>query len=614
MQNMKPLLKSAAMLIASSFIGLSQAFAAPPEEPRVIDFKALEKSIGKKGGSIDILMGKWKDIRQMTIYSNARLVSYDQTFSLSPDILKSVDNDGQKSFTLHLRKGHKWSDGTPFTTEDFRYWWENVANNEELEPAGPPAAMLVNGKGPTVDIIDSHTIRYTWDNVNPLFLPALAGARPQYIYMPAHYMKQFHAKFADAGKIAELITSEKVQNWTSLHKRFGRQYRPENPDLPTLQSWMNTTKLPSERIVFKANPHFHRVDSEGTQLPYIDQVVMNVVSSEIIAAKTGTGESALQGRYLRFDNFAFLKKGAEEGNYKVVLWPSGKGSEMTLLPNLNVKDEAFRKAFQDVRVRRALSMAVNRSEINETIFFGLAREASNSVLPSSPLYSDEDAQAWSSLDIEKANALLDEAGYDKKDSSGTRLLPDGRPFEIIVETAGESSQETDILQLITDHWKSIGVKLFVKPSQRDILRKRVSSGEAMMSTWEGLNRGLATPEMNPEELAPVSSVQAQWPVWGLNYESNGKSGEAATLPEVAKLSGLYKEWRAASTRDAQEKIWKEMLSIFTDQVYTIGVVSGGLQPIVVSNKLQNVPEEGIWSFEPTLYFGHYLPDTFWLDE
>lgn len=611
---MKSILKSAAVLFAFSFIAMSQSFAEPPEEPRVVDFDALQKTIGKKGGSIDILMGKWKDIRQMTIYSNARLVSYDQTFGLSPDILKSVDNDAQKSFTLHLRKGHKWSDGTPFTTEDFRYWWENVATNEELQPAGPPASMLVDGKGPKIDIIDSHTIRYSWDEVNPLFLTALASARPQYIYMPAHYMKQFHTKYADAGKLAELIKSEKVQNWTSLHKRFGRQYRPENPDLPTLQSWMNTTKLPSERIVFKANPHFHRVDPKGTQLPYIDEVVMNVVSSEIIAAKTGTGESALQGRYLRFDNYAFLKKGAEDGNYKVLLWPSGKGSEMTLLPNLNTKDEAFRKAFQDVRVRRAMSLAVNRSEINETIFFGLARESSNSVLPSSPLYSDKDAEAWSAFDIDKANALLDEAGYDKKDSSGTRLLPDGRPFEVIVETAGESSQETDILQLITDHWKSIGVKLFVKPSQRDILRKRVSSGEAMMSTWEGLNRGLATPEMNPEELAPVSSVQAQWPVWGLNYETNGKSGEAATLPEVAKLSSLYNDWKHASTRDAQEKIWKDMLSIFTDQVYTIGIVSGGLQPIVVSNKMQNIPEEGIWSFEPTLYFGHYLPDTFWLDE
>lgn len=611
---MNSILKSAAVLIASSFIALSQAFAEPPEEPRVVNFDDLQKSIGKKGGSIDILMGKWKDIRQMTIYSNARLVSYDQTFSLSPDLLKSVDNDGQKSFTLNLRKGHKWSDGTPFTTEDFRYWWENVANNEELEPAGPPAAMLVDGKGPKIDILDTHTIRYTWDAVNPLFLTSLASARPQYIYMPAHYMKQFHKKFADEGKLAELIKSEKVQNWTSLHKRFGRQYRPENPDLPTLQAWMNTTKLPSERIVFKANPHFHRVDPKGTQLPYIDQVVMNIVSSEIIAAKTGTGESALQGRYLRFDNYAFLKKGAEAGGYKVLLWPSGKGSEMTLLPNLNVKDEAFRKAFQDVRVRRAMSLAVNRNEINETIFFGLARESSNSVLPSSPLYADKDAEAWSTLDIEKANALLDEAGYDKKDDSGTRLLPDGRPFEVIVETAGESSQETDILQLITDHWKAIGVKLFVKPSQRDILRKRVSSGEVMMSTWEGLNRGLATPEMNPEELAPVSSVQAQWPVWGLNYETNGKSGEAATLPEVAKLGALYDDWKHASTRETQERVWKDMLAIFTDQVYTIGIVSGGLQPIVVSNKMRNIPEEGIWSFEPTLYFGHYLPDTFWLEE
>jgi len=611
---MNVLFKSVTAVVASSFMMISHAFAEPPEEPRVVDFEALQKTIGKKGGSIDILMGKWKDIRQMTVYSNARLVSYDQTFNLSPDILKSVENSEQKSFTLHLRKGHKWSDGTPFTTEDFRYWWEDVANNEELEPAGPPAAMLVKGKGPTIDIIDSHTIKYTWESVNPLFLTSLASARPQYIYMPAHYMKKFHTKYADAAKIAELITSEKVQNWTSLHKRFGRQYRPENPDLPTLQSWMNTTKLPSERIVFKANPHFHRVDPKGTQLPYIDQVVMNIVSSEIIAAKTGTGESALQSRYLRFDNYAFLKKGAEDGGYNVLLWPSGKGSEMTLLPNLNAKDEGFRKAFQDVRVRRAMSMAVNRSEINETIFFGLARESGNSVLPSSPLFSDEDAEAWTALDIEKANALLDEAGYDKKDSSGTRLLPDGRPFEVIVETAGESSQETDILQLITDHWKAIGVKLFVKPSQRDILRKRVSSGEAMMSTWEGLNRGLATPEMNPEELAPVSSVQAQWPVWGLNYESNGSSGEPASLPKVARLSELYKGWKNASTRDEQEKIWKEMLSIFTDQVYSIGIVSGGLQPIVVSNKMRNVPEEGIWSFEPTLYFGHYLPDTFWLDE
>ena len=610
---MQSILKS---LIAAGSLALlsSTVLAGAPEEPHVIDFEGLEKSIGKRGGSIDMLMAKAKDVRWMTVYSGARLVTYDSSFQLAPDLLKKVENDGNKSFTLHLRKGHKWSDGQPFTTEDFRYWWEDVANNKDLFKGGPPREMLVNGKLPKVDIIDAQTIKYSWDDVNPLFLTALAGARPMYIYMPAHYLKQFHGKYGDPEKIAALVESEQVQNWSSLHKRFGRQYRQENPNMPSLQAWTNTTKLPSERIIFKRNPNFHRVDPKGTQLPYLDQVILNLASSSIIAAKAGTGESDLQARYIRFDNYAFLKKGAEEGGYNVRLWPSGRGSEMTLLPNMNAKDDGFRKAFQDVRVRRALSMGMDRSEINEAIFFGLGRESSNSVLPSSPLYEDAYANAWVEYDVDKANALLDEAGFDKKNDDGVRLMPDGRPFEIIVETAGEQSQETDILQLITDHWKDIGVKLFVKPSQRDILRGRVSNGETVMSTWQGLNRGLATPEMNPEELAPVSPIQAQWPTWGNYWETKGVSGEKPSLPEVAQLSKLYKDWRGAADYDTQQKVWKEMLSIFTDQVYTIGIVSGGLQPVVVNNKLQNVPEEGIWSFEPTSYFGYYMPDTFWLDK
>ncbi|MEM9732089.1 MAG: ABC transporter substrate-binding protein [Pseudomonadota bacterium] len=606
-------LLTASLLLAPA-LASKTAWAEPPEEPRVINMEELDKVPGKRGGSIKTLMAKTKDVRWMTVYSGARLVAYDQTFKLAPDILKKVDNEGNKVFTLHLRKGHKWSDGAPFTTEDFRYWWEDVANNPALFKGGPPRQILADGKKPVVEIIDEHTIRYTFETVNPLFLTALAAARPMYIYMPSHYLKQFHESYADPEKLAAMVEEEQVQNWGSLHKRKGRQYRPENPEMPTLQAWRNTTSLPAERIVFKRNEHFHRVDSNGTQLPYLDEVVLNIASSSIIAAKAGTGESDLQARYIGFEDYTFLKRGAEKANYRLLLWPSGRGSEMTLLPNMNAKDEAFRTAFQDVRVRRALSLAIDRSEINEAIFFGLAREAANSVLPSSPLFTEAASGAYAQQDVEKANALLDEAGYSKKNSEGIRLLPDGREFEIIVETAGEKSQETDILQLITDHYKAIGIKLFVKPSQRDILRGRVSNGEALMSTWEGLNRGLATPDMNPEELAPVSPVQGQWPVWGLHKESGGTSGEKPNLPEVQKLDALYTQWRNAGSYDEQKQVWSEMLSIFTDQVYTIGIVSGGLQPIVVSTRLRNVPEEGIWAFEPTLYFGQYMPDTFWLDE
>jgi len=605
-----------AMVASALLVALTMAntsLAGPPDEPRIVDMPALGKTVGKRGGTLRMLMAKPKDIRMMVIYSGARLVSYNENFKLAPDILKSVDVEENRIFTLRIRKGHKWSDGAPFTSEDFRYYWEDVANNKELARGGLSNKLLVEGKGPKFEVIDELTVRYTWEQPNPLFLTVLAGARPLYIYKPAHYMKQFHVKYQDKAKLDQMVIDNKVQKWSSLHVRKGRQYRPENPEMPTLQPWMNTTNPPSERFIFKRNPYFHRVDNEGNQLPYIGEVYVTMSTSAIIPAKTGGGESDLQARYLRFDNYAFLKKAAKTRGYEVYLWRNGRGSQMTILPNMNVADPVWRKVMQDVRVRRAMSLGIDRSEINEAIYFGLAREVGNSVLPSSPLYKEEYAEAWAQFDVDLANELLDEAGLDKRSSDDVRLLPDGREMKITVETAGESTEETDVLQLITEHWAALGIQLFTRPTQRDILRRRISNGDTIMSVWFGLNRGLATPDMDPEELAPVSPLQGTWPKWGQYYETKGVAGEKITLPKVQKLSDLYSQWRMAVSVEKQTEIWDQMLSIFTDQVYTIGIVSSTKQPIVVNKNLRNVPMDGIYAFEPTAYFGQYLPDTFWFD-
>src|SRR5690606_37824621 len=142
----------------------------------------------------------------------------------------------------------------------------------------------------------------------------------------------------------------------------------------------------------------------------IDEVVMSLADSKIIPVKTGAGESDLQARYLRFDNYTFLKRAGKEKGFNVNLWRIAKGSHIALFPNLNVEDPVWREVVRDVRFRRALSLGINRHEINQVLYFGLALEQADTVLPESPLYKEEYAKKWAHFDLAQANALLDEMG------------------------------------------------------------------------------------------------------------------------------------------------------------------------------------------------------------
>lgn len=149
-----------------------------PEQPFVVKQFAGGDGPGKPGGQLNMLISGARDTRLMTIYSYTRLIVYDENFKLQPDILESYEAKESREFTLKLRAGHKWSDGHPFTTEDFRFFWEDVANNAELSPSGPSVELLVDGKPPKVEIIDERTIRYTWDKPNPYFIESQARAAP----------------------------------------------------------------------------------------------------------------------------------------------------------------------------------------------------------------------------------------------------------------------------------------------------------------------------------------------------------------------------------------------------------------------------------------------------
>ena len=578
-----------------------------PQVPLVTDMP----KIGRHGGEIRTLMSSPKDSRILVAYSYTRLIGFDGTFHLQPDILESYEVEGGRIFTFHLRPGHKWSNGKDFTTEDFRFWWEDVANNSELFPVGPPTELIVDGEKPKVEVIDEATIRYSWSKPNTEFIPALARAAPLYIYMPSKYMKKFHKKYAEAADLEAAVADSGQPSWAALFNRRGNQYRNDNPKLPTLDPWVLRVKPPADRLVFVRNPYYHRVDAQGRQLPYVDQIVMDVADGKLIPAKVAAGESDLQARYLRFDNYTFLKKAEKEGRFKLHLWDDSRGSNFALFPNLNCNDEVWRALNRDVRFRRALSLGINRHEINQAIYYGLGKEGANTVQEMSPLFKSQYRLAWAVYDLSTANRLLDEIGLTSRDDDGFRLLPDGRRMTVIIDTAGESTEESDILELIKDSWADLGIDLFTKPSQREVFRDRVFAGESIMAVSYGVDNGIPTVDMSPQEFAPSTQQQYMWPKWGQFIETGGANGVETDLPEAKELQGLLDDWRRNSEPEKRHAIWDRILTIWSEEVYSIGTVTNIPQPVIVDRHIHNLPEKGMWAWDPGAHFGIYRIDTFW---
>nr|WP_245513060.1 ABC transporter substrate-binding protein [Enterovirga rhinocerotis] len=583
-----------------------------PKSPLVVDLKATGREIGKPGGQIISLVSRARDIRYLSANSYARLVGYDEQLNLGPDLLESLENQGDRTFTFVIREGHRWSDGHPFTAEDFRYYWEEVALNKDLNPAGLPDFLLVDGEEPLFEVLDSRTVRYTWPKPNPRFLPTLAQPRDPFIYRPAHYLGKAHNHYVDQKTLDDWAKKEKLKSWAALHNRLDDMFENTNPALPTLQPWRPTTKMPANRFVFERNPYYHRVDTEGHQLPYLDRVIFDVSSSGLMAAKANSGDADILFRGLAMGDIPILKEGEKAQRYKTLLWPYARGSELALYPNLTTKDPVWRKLNRDPRYRRALSLAIDRHILNNALLFGIGTEGNDTITEQSRLFEPEFRTLHAQHDPGEASRLLDEIGLTKRNSAGIRLLPDGRELEIIVETDGDGSMIVDGLTLIGEFWRDVGIKLFIKPQDRTVLRNRTYSGLTVMVAAQGLDLALPTADMPPSELAPMRQDNYAWSRWGQYHETRGKSGESCDIPEAVELMNLYQSWLSTADDAEQTRIWKAMLKNRAENLWSIGTVAGALQPIVVRDGLRNLPQRAVYSWDPTSMLGVYrIDELFW---
>lgn len=532
-------------------------------------------------------------------YNNWVRVVYDALLrfnatgdKIEPFIAESYSsNEDFTVWTVKLREGSKWSDGQPFTSADIMFWYNDVALNTEMSPKPPSWILNKDGSTAKVEAPDEVTVVFTYNSTNTAFPLELAnkdgGDRTIAPFLPAHYMKQFHATYADAAKLNELITAGGFKGWTQLFA--AKAFTPDNPERPAMSAWVPVTGL-SDQVAFRAvrNPYFVGVDPEGHQLPYIEEVVLTYYADrETLNLDAIAGKIDLQNRHINTPNYPVFLENAEKNGYRVVNLPSFGGS-FVLIFNLTFEDKDVRALYNTDAFRQGLSVAIDRAAINELAWLGLGEARQAVPPPYHPYYpGDEYAFAFTQYDVAMANKLLDEAGLTQRDGENFRLMPNGSPLNMVIEgmTGG---QGIDSLEIIRQNWQAVGVRTTINLYERSLFFERSNANQHMMSFWQMDTSAFpfsANPKTQPSKASGISDWGRLWTLW---YQSGGTSGEEP--PQFIKdLENLHLKGQTVGPEE-QVKIAQEIYRIWGKQLYHIGTIGMTPAVFIINSKIRNFPE------------------------
>jgi peptide/nickel transport system substrate-binding protein len=564
-----------------------------PENPLVIP---VTDSIGVYGGTLH------RGFLGPSDYNNYVRVVYDGLVRFSPDggsiqprLLESWESsDDFTTWTLHLRKGAKWSDGQPFTADDIMFWYEDVLLNPDLTPSIPKWMQSADGTTAVVSKVDDYTISWAYTSPNTTLMMELAnqdgGDKSYAVFLPAHYLKQFHAKYADAAELEKMVADASFKTWGEL---FATRKNPaENPDRPVMAAWKPVTRVSDEVLVLQRNPYFVGVDPEGNQLPYIDEIQFKFFQdTQALNLAAIAGELDLQERHIIMGNYPVFKENEAAGKYKVITWPTFGGSDAAITFNQTYnKDPIVAELIQTKDFRVALSSAIDREEIKEAGSLGLGDARQPVPAPWHPYYpGDEVAYRYTEYNPDMANEMLDAIGLTERDAERFRLNKDGKQFSIELSVVPAFANWPDVAQMVAADWQAVGVRTIVQVRERAMHFEMRDANEIVTEIWNEDTTGFpftGAPKFDPRSqpglaLAPL---MRQW------KQTNGAQGVEPT-PELARIMDIIDEGKTVGT-EQQIALAKELFDIWTEQCYEIGTV--GLTPlvqgvVVINNNLMNVP-------------------------
>ncbi|MEM7535432.1 MAG: ABC transporter substrate-binding protein [Chloroflexota bacterium] len=591
-----------------------------PSEPAVID--PLE-SVGVYGGelagpSTNPTCCGW-DVLEMRLQ---KLFTIDTDLNtIIPNIAKGIDiSDDQTEFTIHLRAGHKWSDGEPFTSEDFRFYFEDVISNEELTPS-PPGLWTASGELAQFEIIDEATVKFTYAEPKPSLIVSLGSEVGNRGFRPAHYFQQFHIDYnPDANELAaELGFEDWIQMFNSKMTPYNFTWNlgaETDAYAPTLNSFVFASEDSFGNKLYERNPYFFKVDSEGNQLPYTDTLRRILVEDlEVQDLKGIAGEYSHYG-WGQLLSVPTYRDNEEVGNYRTALVTYDRGNEYVFMFNFTTEDEVLREIFWDVRFRQAMSLAINREEINELVYFGLATPSQAAPPPSSRYYQDWMKDHYAAYDVEQANQLLDEMGLDERDADGFRLRPDGETLFINLQVSVPEEAWQKIGELTADYWNAVGVKTNYKLIEIGLYRELRDGNQVDVAAWGYDVTDLGDIGNGLTNLRPDWGARSSGVLWQDWFNSDGEEGEEPPA-EIIELWEMGEEFLALPYGSAEQiELGTKLYEQHFQNMYMIGTIQYPPQPLLFKKNLRNTPPndtEGLWSWSYRQWV-QFLPEQWYYEE
>jgi len=569
-----------------------------PEEPLVV---VPYDEVGHYGGRItgasiapEAGNSEWLSVRHVNL-----LRFTDDLKTIVPNMAKSYEWNGDfTELTIVLRKGHKWSDGQPFTTEDIVFWFEDIVLNEELYPT-PPSVWVYGGEPMQVEAVDDVTVKFKFAAPAPAFTTLLATTYT-HEWAPKHYLMDKMLKYNPAAN--DEAVAEGFESWA---KRFIPTYYSDWEDanhiygLPKLEAWIKVDETPEHQL-YVANPYYYKVDTAGQQLPYIDEVEETYApDKELIELKIINGEIQYKAQSLQISSLPLYQQNQDKGNYDIQM-AQAAGNGRTYTFNATHKDPVLAALFSDPRFSKAMSLALNRDEINQTLCFGLCQPVGGVPVHSSVSFAKPE---WFTKDIEydpaAADALLDEIGL-KKGADGFRLRSDGKPLIINLIYALQWG-DIRLHELAKEYWEAVGVRAELKEISTEAYRAMAASNDHDIQVTNSGTEVEAPLYSNPFRLYPPFGDAALEPLtggpWADWHNTNGAQG-IEPPDDIKPLWDMTDKWKSSlpGTPD-YINLGQQLVEVQLAHFFIIGTISSPPIQTIISRSLGNVPQLSVNAFE-----------------